>query len=170
MPETTGEKPFEPRIVAFFCNWCTYTAADLAGTARMTHAPNARVIRLMCSGRLDPQFVLSALRWGADGVLIGGCHPGDCHYQEGNYKALRRVELLKRTLAATGVEPERVRLEWISASEGDRVQRVMNEMTETIRRLGPLRLARVTTLTPGAAPAPVEPGPAARAAAEVAVP
>lgn len=170
MPETNGEKPFEPRIVAFFCNWCTYTAADLAGTARMTHAPNARVIRLMCSGRLDPQFVLSALRWGADGVLIGGCHPGDCHYQEGNYKALRRVELLKRTLAAMGIEPERVRLEWISASEGDRVQRVMNEMTETIRRLGPLRLARVETLTPGAAPAPVEPRPAARAAAEVAVP
>ena len=170
MPETNGEKPFEPRIVAFFCNWCTYTAADLAGTARMTHAPNARVIRLMCSGRLDPQFVLSALRWGADGVLIGGCHPGDCHYQEGNYKALRRIELLKRTLAAMGVEPERVRLEWISASEGDRVQRVMNEMTETIRRLGPLRLVRVETLTPGAAPAPVEPRPAARAAAEVAVP
>lgn len=170
MPETNGEKPFEPRIVAFFCNWCTYTAADLAGTARMTHAPNARVIRLMCSGRLDPQFVLSALRWGADGVLIGGCHPGDCHYQEGNYKALRRVELLKRTLAAMGIEPERVRLEWISASEGDRVQRVMNEMTETIRRLGPLRLARVETHTPGAAPAPVEPRPAARAAAEVAVP
>ncbi len=118
MPETAGSpdaKPFEPRIVAFFCNWCTYTAADLAGTARMTHAPNARVIRLMCSGRLDPQFVFAALRWGADGVLIGGCHPGGCHYQVWNYKALRRITLLKRVIAAMGIEEERVRLEWISA-------------------------------------------------------
>ena len=143
MSETHGAadgKPFEPRIVAFFCNWCTYTAADLAGTARMTHAPNARVVRLMCSGRLDPQFVLSALRWGADGVLIGGCHPGDCHYQEGNYKALRRVEVLKRLLAQFGIEPERFRLEWISASEGDKVKAVVNEMVEQVRALGPLRM------------------------------
>lgn len=144
MPETraTGdEHAFEPRIVAFFCNWCTYTAADLAGTARLTHASNARVVRIMCSGRIDPQFILAALRRGADGVLIGGCHPGDCHYQEGNYKALRRVTLLKRMLATMGVEAERVRLEWISASEGDRVQHVMNEMVATLKRLGPLRLA-----------------------------
>jgi F420-non-reducing hydrogenase iron-sulfur subunit len=143
MPEkrTTGaETEFEPRIVAFFCNWCTYTAADLAGTARLTHAPNARVVRVMCSGRIDPQFILAAFRRGADGVLIGGCHPGDCHYQEGNYKALRRVTLLKRMLAAMGIEEERLRLEWISASEGDRVQRVMNEMVQTLRHLGPLRL------------------------------
>ena len=132
--------PFDPRIVAFFCNWCTYTAADLAGTARMTYAPNVRVVRIMCSGRLDPQFILKALRAGADGVLIGGCHPGDCHYQEGNYKALRRFTLLKRLLASFGIEDERVRLEWIAASEGDKVQRVINEMTETVRRLGPLRL------------------------------
>jgi F420-non-reducing hydrogenase iron-sulfur subunit len=136
------QKPesFEPRIVAFFCNWCTYTAADLAGTARMTYAPNARVVRIMCSGRLDPQFILAALRDGADGVLIGGCHPGDCHYQEGNYKALRRFILLKRMLASFGIEEERVRLEWIAASEGEKVQRVINEMTNTLRRLGPLRL------------------------------
>lgn len=133
-------KPFNPRIVAFFCNWCTYTAADLAGTARMTYAPNVRVVRIMCSGRLDPQFILKALRSGADGVLIGGCHPGDCHYQEGNYKALRRFALLKRLLKMLGIEEERVRLEWIAASEGDKVQRVINEMTETIRRLGPLNL------------------------------
>jgi len=133
-------KPFEPRIVAFFCNWCTYTGADLAGTARMTYAPNARVIRIMCSGRLDPQFILSAFREGADGVLIGGCHPGDCHYQEGNYKALRRFHLLKRVLSSMGIEEERVRLEWISASEGDRVQKVMNEMTDQVRKLGPLHL------------------------------
>lgn len=136
----TTEKPFEPRIVAFFCNWCTYTAADLAGTARMEYAPNVRVVRIMCSGRLDPQFVMTALRKGADGVLIGGCHPGDCHYQEGNYKALRRFTLLKRLLADLGIDPERVRLEWIAASEGDKVQRVINEMTEAVRRLGPLRL------------------------------
>ena len=133
-------RPFNPRIVAFFCNWCTYTAADLAGTARMTYAPNVRVVRIMCSGRLDPQFILKALRNGADGVLIGGCHPGDCHYQEGNYKALRRFTLLKRLLASFGIEEERVRLEWIAASEGDKVQRVINEMTETVRRLGPLNL------------------------------
>ncbi len=133
-------KPFEPRIVAFFCNWCTYTAADLAGTARMEYEPNARVIRIMCSGRLDPQFVMTAFREGADGVLIGGCHPGDCHYQAGNHKALRRFILLKAYLKSMGIENERVRLEWIAASEGDKVRDVMNEMTEAVRRLGPLRL------------------------------
>ncbi len=133
-------KPFEPRIVAFFCNWCTYTGADLAGTSRMTYAPNARIVRVMCSGRLDPQFVMSAFREGADGVLIGGCHPGDCHYQEGNYKALRRYTLLKRVLKSMGIDEKRVRLEWISASEGDRVQKVMNEMSDTLRKLGPLNL------------------------------
>lgn len=131
---------FQPRIVGFFCNWCTYTAADLAGTSRMTYEPNVRVVRLMCSGRLDPQFVLSAFREGADAVLIGGCHPGDCHYQEGNYKTLRRFELLKRLVRDMGIEDERLRLEWISASEGDKVQRVINEMTEQVRRLGPLKL------------------------------
>jgi F420-non-reducing hydrogenase iron-sulfur subunit len=131
---------FEPRIVAFFCNWCTYTASDLAGTARMEYAPNVRVVRIMCSGRLDPQFVLDALRLGADGVLIGGCHPGDCHYLEGNYKCLRRYELLKRMLEQFGIEPERVRLEWISAAEGDRVRDVCNEMVEQVRELGPLNL------------------------------
>jgi len=139
---------FEPRIVAFFCTWCTYTAADLAGTARMAYAPNARVVRVMCSGRIDPQFVLSAFRKGADGVLIGGCHPGDCHYQEGNYKALRRFRLLKRLLRTMGIEDERVRLEWISASEGDRVQAVINEMTEQVRRLGPLHLESIPSPFP----------------------
>jgi len=139
--ELTGsEQQFEPRIVAFFCNWCTYMAADLAGISRMQYAPNVRVVRLMCSGRLDPQFVLAAFRHGADGVLIGGCHPGDCHYQEGNYKARRRVELLRAVLRSMGIEDERLRLEWISAAEGDKVQRVCNEMTEQVRRLGPLQL------------------------------
>src|SRR5512144_24984 len=138
MPDTTHE----PRIVAFFCTWCTYTAADLAGISRLSYAPNVRIVRLMCSGRVDPQFVLAALSYGADGVLIGGCHPGDCHYQEGNYKTRRRVELLRGVLRDLGIEDERVRVEWISASEGEKVQRVCNEMTEQLRALGPLRLGR----------------------------
>ncbi|MFH1676055.1 MAG: hydrogenase iron-sulfur subunit [bacterium] len=136
-------KNWEPKIVAFFCNWCTYTAADLAGVSRMAYSPNARVVRVMCSGRIDPQFIFSAFRKGADGVLIGGCHPGDCHYQEGNYKCLRRYTLLKKMFAQLGIEPDRLRLEWISASEGDKVQRVMNEMTEQIRKLGPFNLAQI---------------------------
>jgi len=143
MPDTVTAEPFEPRIVAFFCTWCTYTAADLAGTARMRYAPNVRVVRLMCSGRMDPQFVLAAFREGADGVLIGGCHPGDCHYEQGNYNAWRRVELLRPLLGEMGIEQERLRLEWISASEGERVRHVCNEMTEQVRRLGPLHLSPV---------------------------
>jgi F420-non-reducing hydrogenase iron-sulfur subunit len=129
---------FNPTIVGFFCNWCTYLAADLAGTSRMKYAPNVRVVRTMCSGRVDPQMILWAFRNGADGVLIGGCHPGDCHYQEGNYKALRRTRLLRKMLPQFGIEPERLRLEWISASEGERLRDVVNEFTEQIRRLGPL--------------------------------
>ncbi len=133
-----SEAKFEPRIVAFFCNWCTYLAADLAGTSRMKYPPNARVIRVMCSGRIDPQFILKAFANGADGVLIGGCHPGDCHYQEGNYKCLRRFNLLKRVVKEMGIEDERFRLEWISASEGDRLRTVMFDMVEKVRALGPL--------------------------------
>jgi F420-non-reducing hydrogenase iron-sulfur subunit len=129
---------WQPRIVAFFCNWCTYTAADLAGVSRLKYAANIRVIRLMCSGRVDPQFVLDALAKGADGVLIGGCHPGDCHYAEGNYKMLRRFQLLMRLMKDLGIEEQRVRLEWISAAEGEKVQRVVNEMVEQLRKLGPL--------------------------------
>ena len=134
------EGPFEPRIVAFFCNWCTYLAADLAGTSRLKYAPNIRVIRVMCSGRVDPQFILDAFAKGADGVLIGGCHPGDCHYQEGNYKAYRRVVVLKRMLHDWGIEEDRFRLEWISAAEGDKVRTVVNDMVEKARALGPLKL------------------------------
>lgn len=131
---------WEPRIVAFFCNWCTYTAADLAGVSRLRHAPNVRIIRLMCSGRVDPQFVLDAFAKGADGVLIGGCHPGDCHYMEGNTKTLRRFHLIRRVLQEAGIDPRRCRLEWISASEGERVRTVVNEMVATLRPLGPLAL------------------------------
>jgi F420-non-reducing hydrogenase iron-sulfur subunit len=131
-------KEWSPRIVAFFCNWCTYTAADLAGVSRLKYASNMRVIRVMCSGRMDPQFVLEALAKGADGVLIGGCHPNDCHYAEGNYKCLRRFHLLKRMLKDMGVEDDRVRLEWISAAEGEKVKFVMNDMVEKVKALGPL--------------------------------
>lgn len=134
--------PWTPRIVAFFCNWCTYTAADLAGVSRLKYASNIRVIRLMCSGRVDPQFILDALARGADGVLIGGCHPGDCHYVEGNYKMLRRFRLLQRMLRDLGIDEKRVRLEWISAAEGEKVKSVVNEMTQQITALGPLGIPK----------------------------
>ena len=129
---------FEPKIIGFLCNWCSYTGADLAGTARIKYAPNLRVVRVMCSGRVDPTFVIKAFAEGADGVLIAGCHPGDCHYQEGNYKALRRYRLLEKILPEYGIEPERLRLEWVAASEGDRFATIVNEFTEQIRSLGPL--------------------------------
>lgn len=129
---------FEPKIVGFLCNWCSYTGADLAGTARIKYAPNIRSVRVMCSGRIEPTFIIKALFEGADGVLIAGCHPGDCHYQEGNYKALRRHRLLQRILPEYGVEPERVRLEWVAASEGERFAAIVDEFTEQIRELGPL--------------------------------
>ena len=129
---------FEPKIVGFMCNWCAYRGADLAGTSRMKSAPNVRTVRVMCSGRVDPQLVVKALQLGADGVLILGCHPGDCHYAEGNYKAARRIALLKKMLAQFGIEDERVRLDWVSASEGDRFKKIVNEITEQVRVLGPL--------------------------------
>jgi len=130
---------FEPKIVAFVCNWCTYIAADAAGVARARYAPNVKLIRTMCSGRVDPQFILAALQGGADGVLVCGCHPGDCHYREGNYKTLRRYLLLRRMLSQLGVDERRLRLEWISASEPEKFRKVVDEMTEQIRQLGPLR-------------------------------
>ncbi len=129
---------FEPVIVGFTCNWCSYRAADLAGTARVKYPPNVRLIRLMCSGRLDPTFVLRAFAGGADAVLITGCHPGECHYLDQNYKALRRYRLLQRTLAGLGIEPERVRLVWASAAEGVQLAKAIGVMVEEIRALGPL--------------------------------
>jgi F420-non-reducing hydrogenase iron-sulfur subunit len=135
-------KEWKPRIVAFFCNWCTYTAADLAGVSRMKHASNVRIIRVMCSGRVDPLFILEAFAKGADGVLIGGCHFGDCHYVEGNYKAARRVRMLRRILQGMGIEDDRFRLEYISASEGEKVKLVINDMVEQLKALGPLGLPR----------------------------
>ena len=130
---------FEPVIVGFLCNWCSYRAADLAGTARIKYAPNMRAIRVMCSGRVEPDLVLKALREGADGVLIAGCHPGECHYIEGNLKTLRRYMLLKRVLAQFGIEPERVQIVWASASEGPLLAKTVDRMTEELRALGPLR-------------------------------
>jgi len=129
---------FEPKIVGFLCRWCSYTGADLAGTSRMRYPANLAAIRVMCSGRVDPTFVVKALADGADGVLIAGCHPGDCHYSEGNCKALRRYPLLMRLLDQFGIERERVRLEWVSASEGARFAEVVTDMTEKLRALGPL--------------------------------
>jgi len=131
---------FEPKIVGFLCNWCSYTGADLAGVSRQKSSPNVRVIRVMCSGRVDPTFVVRAFTRGADGVLISGCHPGDCHYNEGNYKALRRAHLLKRLLSEFGIDERRLRLEWVSAAEGEKFARVTKEFTEEIRSLGPLEL------------------------------
>jgi F420-non-reducing hydrogenase iron-sulfur subunit len=132
-----SENGFEPKIVAFLCNWCTYVGADLAGTSRIQYPPNVRVIRLMCSGAVDQVYVLKALLDGADGVLIGGCHPGDCHYQEGNYKARRRVVALHDILDSTGFERDRVLLRWISASEGQRFAETITEFTNTLKEMGP---------------------------------
>ena len=130
---------FEPKIVAFLCNWCSYAGADLAGTSRIKYPPNVRPIRVMCSGRVDPTFVLKAFASGADGVLICGCHPGDCHYMEGNYKTARRIPLLKKMLKQLGIEEERVRLEWVSAAEGARYATLVKDMIAKVKELGPFR-------------------------------
>lgn len=133
---------FEPKIVGFFCNWCTYTAADTAGIARMSIPPSLRVVRLMCSGRVEPVFIFKAFAEGADGVLISGCHPGQCHYQEGNFKALRRTILVQKALEQVGIEPERLRLEWVSGAEASKLTQVAREFEEQIRALGPLGSVR----------------------------
>ncbi len=128
---------FEPKIVAFLCNWCSYTGADLAGTSRMHYPPNVVSIRVNCSGRVSPLMVMSALTKGADAVLICGCHIGDCHYVTGNWQTEKRVPLLKKGLEALGIDPRRVRLEWVSASEGARFVEVVADFTAEIKRLGP---------------------------------
>lgn len=132
-------KDFEPKIVAFFCNWCTYVAADAAGVSRFIQKPNVRVIRVFCSGMVDPNYVIKAFSQGADGVLIGGCYPGDCHYISGNIKAMRRAVLLKKLLTELKVEEGRFRLEWIAASDSAPYARIINEMSEQVRQLGPFR-------------------------------
>lgn len=133
---------FEPRIVGFLCNWCSYAGADLAGTARLKYPPNMRVIRVMCSGRVDERLVLKAFVAGADGVLICGCHPGDCHYQKGNLNARRRITGLLPFLEAVGIGKDRLRLEWVAASEGPKMAETVRSFTQTIKELGPSPMAR----------------------------
>jgi F420-non-reducing hydrogenase iron-sulfur subunit len=134
----SGRNDFEPKIIGFLCNWCAYAGADLAGVSRIQYPPNIRIIRVMCSGRVDPVFILEAFKNGADGVLVAGCHlPSDCHYLSGNFKASRRIALLRKVLQSLGLEEERLRLEWVSASEGDRFASIVRDMVEQIKKLGP---------------------------------
>jgi F420-non-reducing hydrogenase iron-sulfur subunit len=138
--ETAGPvAAWEPRIVGFLCYWCSYTGADSAGTARLKYAPNVDIVKVMCSGRIDPELITTAFANGADGVMVLGCHIGDCHYTSGNHKTMVRMPLVKRLLADLGVEPERFRHEWVSAAEGEKFSRLVREMTEQVRALGPLR-------------------------------
>ena len=130
---------FEPKIIAFFCKWCTSAGADLAGTSRIKYAPNVIGIRVMCSSRVDPHHILEAFENGADGVLLGGCHPGDCHYQTGNYQTLKRVSLLKKMIKDLGINENRLRLEWVSAAEGRRFAEVVDEFTQEIKKMGELK-------------------------------
>jgi len=130
-------EPFEPKIVAFVCTYCTYAGADLAGTSRLKYAPNVRIVRLPCTGRISPMFILKALQKGADGVLVSGCHPGDCHFTHGNYHARRRWMVFRALLDFTGIPPERVMFSWISAAEGSKFADLINSVTEDIRKLGP---------------------------------
>jgi F420-non-reducing hydrogenase iron-sulfur subunit len=136
----SSDQSFEPTIVGFLCNWCSYAGADLAGTSRMLYPPNMRIIRVPCSGRVDPLFVLKAFQDGADGVMVLGCHPGDCHYQQGNYFAQRRYALMERLLEFTGVASERLHVDWVSASEGKQFANLVAEFTERVRNLGPSML------------------------------
>ena len=128
---------FEPNIVAFLCNWCSYTGADLAGTARIQYPPNVKVVRVMCSGRVNPMFAVHALQQGADGVLISGCHPGDCHYTQGNFFARRRMKMMTSLLEYLGIDIRRVQMSWISASQGQKFADVVEKVTEDVRALGP---------------------------------
>jgi F420-non-reducing hydrogenase iron-sulfur subunit len=135
--QTVASEEFEPKIIGFLCNWCSYTGADLAGVSRLQYPPNFIPIRVMCSGAVDPVYVIKALLEGADAVLIAGCHPGDCHYLSGNYKARRRIVILKKLMEDIGLEDRRVRLEWISASEGQKFADTVNEMVKETKEMGP---------------------------------
>ncbi len=134
------ESKWEPKLLGFLCKWCSYAGADLAGTSRKKYPPNIRIIKVPCSGRVDPLFILKALRLGYDGVLVSGCHPGECHYQTGNYRARRRVAITKKFLEYLGVEPSRIQASWVSASEGDKFAEVVNEITKELTEIGPNRL------------------------------
>ena len=135
----------KPEILAFLCNWCSYAGADLAGTSRLNYSANIRPIRVMCSGRVDPSFIINAFKEGIDGVLVSGCHPGDCHYKEGNYKALRRFHLLRRVLNQLGIEDGRLRIDWVSAKESDKFVEIVHDMVKTVKALGPLRIVPSTS-------------------------
>lgn len=128
---------FEPKIVAFLCNWCSYTGADLAGTSRLEYPANVKSIRVMCSGRVNPMLIVNAFQQGADGVLISGCHPGDCHYTHGNYFARRRFQIMRRILDYVGIHPDRVRMSWVSAAEGKKFGEVIKEVVADVKALGP---------------------------------
>ena len=138
MTDQLQERPFEPRIIGFLCNWCSYAGADRAGTSQIPYPPNVDIIRVMCSGRVEPEFILKAFEMGVDGVVILACHPGDCHYKEGNFRALQRHRLLLRMLRQMGIEEERCRFDDVSASEGEKFMRIINETVETIKALGPI--------------------------------
>lgn len=129
---------FEPNIVAFLCNWCSYAGADLAGTSRIQYSANVKIIRVMCSGRVNPVFIINAFQNGLDGVIIGGCHPGECHYESGNYLARRRITVLKKLFEYIGMDPRRIKLTWVSASEGSKFADVINEFSEEIQKIGPV--------------------------------
>lgn len=134
---TNPSTGFDPKIIAFVCNWCTYTGADLAGTSRVQMEPNVRIIRLPCTGRIDPLFILKAFERGADGVIVSGCHPGDCHYNLGNYHARRRFAIFREVMAFAGIDPDRVTFSWVSASEGVKWGEIVDETTQRIKKLGP---------------------------------
>ena len=138
-----GEKPWEPSVLAILCRWCSYAGADLTGSSRISYPPNIRVLRVPCSGRVDPLFILRALRSGLDGVLVSGCHPGDCHYTAGNYTARRKFAVLARLLEFVGIDPRRVQFSWVSASEGDKFAKVVTEVVSGVKALGPNNLFRL---------------------------
>ena len=148
--DTQGEAAWEPRIIALVCNWCSYVGADLAGTSRTVYPASVRIIRVPCSGRIDPVFVVRAFQRGADGVLVSGCHPGDCHYNKGNYYARRRMMMLTKLLEFSGLDPRRIQMSWVSASEGGKWAQIISDMTEQIRQLGPNRKGVAAPLAAGA--------------------
>ena len=136
--KNTEMEEFEPNIIGFLCNWCSYAGADLAGTSRIQYPPNVKIIKVMCSGRVNPMYIINAFQQGADGVLVSGCHPGDCHYTHGNYLARRRIATMKKLLEFLGIEPDRVRMTWVSAAEGRKYADVVRELTDDIKKLGPM--------------------------------
>lgn len=150
MPENSAQKErtWEPKVLAFLCRWCSYAGADLSGSSRLNYPANVRILRVPCSGRVDPLFILKALRSGMDGVLVSGCHPGDCHYTAGNYYARRKFIILSRLLAFVGIDPRRVQFSWVSAAEGDKFAQVVQKVVADIKEIGPNELFRIPEFAP----------------------